>query len=665
MTKLFLLPLIALTMSVSAWSQEALFFGNDAMEAGLYAKAINHYQVAFAKKRTFEAASKMAFCMEKVHRYDDAEEWYRNAVELKDANDSLLPYYANILKMNGKYEDAKLIYQSIMVEPKEGNDSIVPMDYSVQIKSCDDAMEKMALETTNEIIRMENVNSKMTEFPSVFINQQLFFASNRTDSNPNYKKINGENGYPYYTVFGAEIFGLKSKENFKIEDGSEFPYHQGPIFITKDNKAYLTVDKSPLKRQGGQLALDIFVGTYEPSSRTIKDLKPFEHNTEEFSEGHVFVTADGNELYFVSNRPQSLGGTDIFVCKKNGNGWTAPMNLGNEVNSEYDELYPVMRNSDELYFSSTRPEGLGGMDIYTAKRRGSGWESSFGLNPPFNTSRDDFAMTFGKDSQNGYLASNRKDGVGLDDIYGFVMNEGPHDKKEEPVLAENTAKEEPKYPKDAQRYLKIEDLKLRESATDSSFYLSGRVKKYIDTILLPFDTTVTVTMLDPYGNKMSTQTDDNGFFYFERVMDGAYKIRASKDGFFTNSVDVQLDAPNSVAVIDENDLLENIQYDFNSAVIKAESYPQLDAIVAIMKAKPEYNVFLKSYTDSRGSDAYNLALSKRRATSVKNYLIQHGIAAGRITSNGYGETNLIVLKAETEEQHQLNRRTEFKWIVKQ
>lgn len=651
-------------VTISVWSQESLYFGNDAMEAGMYAKAINYYQVAFAKKRTFEAASKLALCMEKVHRYDDAEEWYRNAIDLKDANDSILPYYANILKINGKYEDAKLIYQSLMVEPEKGNDSIVPMDYSVQIKSCENAIAKLEIETTNEILRMENINSKMTEFPSVFIKQQLYYASNKTESNPGYKKINDENGLPFYTVFGADIYGLKSKENYKIEDGSSFPYHQGPIFITKDNKAFLTVDKSPLKKQGGRLALDIMIGTYDPSSKSIKDLKPFEHNTDEFSEGHAFVTPDGNELYFISNRPQAIGGTDIFVCKKNGNGWTAPMNAGNEINSEYDELFPVMRNNDELYFASTRPEGMGGMDIFTSKKTDKGWEPAFGLNPPFNTSRDDFALMFGKDEKNGFMASNRRDGVGLDDIYGFVMNEGPHDKKEEKELIADK-NDEPKYPNDAQRYLKIEDLKLRENSGDSTFYLSGRVKKYIDTILQPFDTTVTVTMLDPYGGKMSTQTDDNGFFYFERVNDGPYKIRASKEGFFTNSVDVQLDAPNSVAVVDENDLLENIQYDFNSAVIKVESYPQLDAIVAIMKAKPEYNVFLRSYTDSRGSDAYNLALSKRRATSVKNYLIQHGIAASRITSNGYGETNLIVINAETEEQHQLNRRTEFKWIVKQ
>lgn len=664
MTKTLLLPIFTLMVTVSAWSQESLYFGNDALNAGLYAKAINYYQVAFAKKRTFEASSKLAYCFEKVHRYDDAEEWYRNAVELKDANDSLLPYYANILKMNGKYEDAKLIYQSISIPPQEGNDSIVPADYSVEIKSCDEAIKKMQIETKNELLRMENVNSKMTEFPSVFVKQQLFFASNRTESNPGYKKVNEENGYPYYSIFGADIFGLKSKQNYKVEDGNEFPYHQGPVFITKDNKAYLTVDKSPEKKKGGQLALDLLIGNFDPNTHAITDLRPFEHNTDDYSEGHAFVTADGNELYFISNRPQSLGGTDIFVCKKNGNGWTAPMNAGNEVNSEFDELYPVIRKSEELYFASTRPEGMGGMDIFTAKKSKTGWEPAFALNPPFNTSRDDFAMIFGPDEKTGFLASNRRDGVGLDDIYGFVMNEGPHDKKEEEVIA-STESNEPKYPKDAQRYLKIEDLKLRQNDNDSSFYLSGRVKKYIDTILLPFDTTVTVTMLDPYGNKMSTQTDDNGFFNFERVNDGSYKIRASKDGFFTNSVDVQLDAPNTVAVIDENDLLENIQYDFNSAVIKVESYPQLDAIVAIMKAKPQYNVFLRSYTDSRGTDSYNLALSKRRATSVKNYLIQHGIAAKRITSNGYGETNPIVINAETEEQHQLNRRTEFKWIVNQ
>ena len=170
-------------------------------------------------------------------------------------------------------------------------------------------------------------------------------------------------------------------------------------------------------------------------------------------------------------------------------------------------------------------------------------------------------------------------------------------------------------------------------------------------------------IIDTCGTEKKTRTNKEGEFEFSKIDDQTYTLRASKEDFFTNTMDVTITPPDVVQINEEQTLLENIEYEFNSAILDERAQFQMKKIAAVMKSKPHYKIELRSYTDARGSNEYNLALSKKRATSVKNYLIFQGIPSKNIISRGYGETNLIVKNATTNAQHQLNRRTEFSWIV--
>jgi len=198
---------------------------------------------------------------------------------------------------------------------------------------------------------------------------------------------------------------------------------------------------------------------------------------------------------------------------------------------------------------------------------------------------------------------------------------------------------------------------------DSTFNLKGSIIQKIDSVVQPYSGDIVVTLIESDGKSQQTTTKPNGDFEFEEIDEQLYTIRASKDGYFTKSAEVVIKPPFEVIVLNEQNILEKIEYKFDSYELLPEGKRQLDRIYAVMNANKNYKVELSSFTDARGSEEYNLNLSKKRAVSVKNYLISKGIQGSRIISIGYGESNLRVKNATTPEQHQLNRRTEFKFVT--
>ena len=367
---------------------------------------------------------------------------------------------------------------------------------------------------------------------------------------------------------------------------------------------------------------------------------------------HPSVSPSGEYLYFVSDMLGGYGGKDIWRAKLANE--IEPLfieNLGPEINTPGDEMFPYLRNDTTLYFSSDGHPGMGGLDIFVARKQNNSEQWNIeNIKPPINSSYDDFGITFKKNSEKGFFSSNRNDTRGYDHIYSFEI-------------------------------------------PDNIINVEGIVVDHEDEFI--YDATVLVVGSD--GFQQSFKTNKEGEYRFVANDGNSYLLMAIAEGFLNQEQSFKI-APNvsdtlyyidfEMIPINKPVVLENIFYDFDSALLKDESKDELDGLIDILNEHPGVVIELKAHTDRWGNEDYNYNLSLKRAHSVKDYLINHGINTERIIAIAVGknEPKIItssiatkynflnesnVLNEETvktfsiehqEIADQLNRRTEFRII---
>jgi outer membrane protein OmpA-like peptidoglycan-associated protein len=336
--------------------------------------------------------------------------------------------------------------------------------------------------------------------------------------------------------------------------------------------------------------------------------------------------------------PGGFGGTDIWYSQLQADGiWGKPMNAGSVINSTGNEMFPTITSTDTLYFSSNGHIGMGGSDIFMAGGSQNNWTDPINLKYPVNSPGDDFsytALTLGADTTIGYFSSNRVGGLGSDDIYSFSK-----------VIVRPPV-----------------------------FCIKGKILKKPTQIPL-LGTTITL-----YANGVKIvdglKPNADGTYSIDLKPNTDYAVLAKKERFQSDSllittkgltksknfeVDLSLD---SLFQIGKVISLANIYYDFDRDSIRIDASQVLDGLVRTMLDNPTIEIELRSHTDSRGKEDYNQKLSQRRATAAVNYIVSRGINAKRITAKGYGEWQLLNKCNSyvecTEEEHQINRRTDFK-----
>jgi outer membrane protein OmpA-like peptidoglycan-associated protein len=587
-----------------------------------YVQAVQEY-LALVNKGDSDSyiCKQLGDCYYNMYNTVESEKWYRQAMQSKQDAETYARF-AQMLKSNSKYAEANeqmKIFASLIPDDQRAIEFTKNPDYLPQL------IDKEKLFDVNKI----SVNSEKSDFGAVLYDDVLYFASARNENNKKY----GWNNEPFLDIYKST---LNADGTYSVPTPVEelnTKFHEGSVSITKDgNTIYFSSEsfKEKLfeKDKGKRLKygqVSLYKAVKENGKWSGLTALPF--NSKSYSTGNPSIDKEGKTLYFASNMPGSIGKTDIWKVTVNSDGtFGSPENLGDKINTSGDENFPFVTEDNILYFSSNGLTGFGSLDVFSVDLNKD--EKPINIGKPVNTEKDDFAFTFNKERNIGYLSSNRS---GVDQIYSSV----PVCKGQIQTIVKNS--------------------KTGEVLASSK-----------------------VVIFDEMNNILDTQmTNDKGEVTYNVECQKAYIIEVFKDGFVTKSfpiakilggkmiIDASID-PIEVIVTETEIILNPIYFEFDKSNITKQGASELDKLVYVMSQNDKLVIFAKSHTDSRGDARYNLDLSERRAKSTVQYVISKGIDGSRISGNGFGESQLKVdcKNKCTEEEHAINRRSEFMIVKK-
>jgi len=652
--KIFLLVLAISFTGISVGSANNRK-ANRYFELFKYAKAIPLYKKSAEKgseDQKREATFRLADCYRMINDVNEARSWYARGIELYDPEPVHYFYLGQALRSLGEYEEAeKAFLKYAELNPSDPRGAIFAR-YSREIPD---------LESLDESVEIRNaaaLNSKFYDFAPVFYKEGVLFASDR--SSPmiddhvyewtNYGYLDLYYSTPaYFRDFWTEMSSPK-----RMSDVLNQTWHDGPVSFSPDFKnIFLTrTTKSKVKRDQNNYKTSLLkIYTAEISDNQRVDFEPFSNNSETYSVGHPTVSADGSKLIFSSDMFGGFGGSDLYVSEKTGGSWSKPQNLGPQVNTFGNEVFPFWYNDTTLYFSSDGHFGYGGLDLFESKWDGKAWLAPENMRKPLNSSYDDFGIVFHREKNDGFFSSNRPGGKGADDIYAIRnYTKKPAKKEKDKEIA------------DGGRWM--------GSGVNACGYVKDKGS------LLPLENATVFAINSLTHDVMVLKTDAKGYYCIPVEKDVLYVAKAMKPGFFDDCLNFRFAVLDTVKgnpvprdllldkyEVNKTYVLENIYYDLDKWFIRPDAKPSLDKVVRLLKDYP-IAIELSSHTDSRASQEYNDILSQKRAEAAVRYITLQGVNPVRMVAQGYGETRLVNRCADgvpcSEKEHQANRRTEFK-----
>ena len=595
--KIFLFLLILLLGSCSA--RKYMETGNKAFEIGEYYQSIEKYRKAYRSPKLASEKPEMAFRIgESYYKLSDfakASVWYKNAIKRNYSEPLCMLHYADCLRATQKYDDAITWYQTYLGVKPDDELAKNGLESSKIVNSWLDHPNRYMVNVVKEL------NSKDNDYCPIFVagrDNEVIFTSTREIVTG--KRKSNITGTRFADLFTSKFLVQKQKwEKPKLLEENEL------INTASDEGAATLSDNGDLM---------IFTRcVYDKTKDKGAELFSATQSRGEWSEpqaidlvgdsliaAHPSLSADGTQLFFVSDKIGGYGGKDIWVSVSKGGKFDKPENLGPEINTPGDEEFPFIRENGELYFSSNYLPGIGGLDIFKAVKDDKGKWKVENMKAPINSPGDDFGMAFIKgEVEKGLFSSNRK-GSKSDDIYSFYL----------PPKVFNASGEV--FNKDTKQ--KIDGAMIRIIGND--------------------------------GTNLKMRAD-GGRFQIKLKPETEYVFAAFKDGFLNDKVRTSTKGLEdskefhfqfSLAPTDEPIKVNNINYAFGSYEITEESKTALDSVVQLLTANPTITIELMAHTDFVGSDKFNSELSQKRAQSVVDYLISKGISSGRLVAKGYGET---------------------------
>lgn len=610
--------------------------GDEAFKANTFATAREYYEKAYYAAQNngdsvvaAYASFKIAECYYKSNNYERAIPFYRNAINLgfQDSSKVLYRNYGEMMMMMGDYPQARELFKK-QLAVNSSDDKV-----KAHIKACNFADTAITYESLYVLSNAQSINTRASDFAAAPFRGKMIFSSSRFDSDSIVYTFTGDGFEDLYETYydTAENSWAQVK---KLKGGINTSYNEGTFTYDAANNIAFFMKCNGVS--GADKNCNIYCSKYNGFKEAWEKPTLFQYNSTEYSSGHPAISPDGNTLYFVSNNPKGLGGTDIWICKKDLSApdkWLEPVNAGIMINTPNDEMFPYVADNNGLYFSSNGRPGYGRLDIYYAPKIGDSYGLPINLKPPFNSSADDFSLMYLAEDC-GVLSSNRIGGVGGDDIYLFKKKE---------VRVEVSGR-----------------VLSNGTPVNEAIVLIKNVKtNAVDTLL----------------------TDSTGLYYYPAMeKDMQYKIFVYKanhitpNGKFISTQGVtQFTYMDSLHGYDMNFSLpriekdreyevEDIYYDVDKYELRPESILQLENLVTLMLNNPSICIQINSHTDERASDLYNLILSNNRAKAVVDFLVSKGVDVNRLTWKGWGESNPLYSNAQTEIEHQANRRTTFSII---
>ena len=585
---------------------------------------------------------------------------YKNAIKYHYPDSIVYLHYAQVLQYQGKYKDAIKQYD-IYLEAH-------PNDYVAMAGKygCTQVEEWKKQPSRYKIALAKEFNEKRTSnFSPAFLTEDgdaLVFTSNRQEKSTNKKKkvrtspVTGAATFNLYTTRKnaagewediALCEGLYEEAESEEEGDTQkktTSAELGSCCFSSDGKIMYFTYSCPIN--GQDLGAKIYTSTRASGEwGEGQELRLFSDSS--ITVGHPALNAHGDTLYFVSDAPGGYGGKDIYMAILNGSEWTDIQNLGPQINTSDDELFPHYRADGRLYFSSKGHPGYGGLDIFYATRRDSVWDL-FNMGAPFNSTNDDFGITFAGTTEQGFFSSNRGQKRGYDQIYSFTLPE-------------------------------------------MEFVVEGTIYDTNGEPVLD----ATIRLVGDDGTNVKAQVRRDGTYRIKLNKDTRYVMLATSRGYLNEKQLISTQGLNdsrsyqqdfNLALISKPVTMSNIFYEFGKWTLTSDSEQGLNELVKLLNDNPNITIELAAHTDMVGQNDANKELSMRRAQSVVDYLIQHGIKADRLTPVGYGEDKPVVVDEALHKQysflpkeqlldeafistlpadkqeicHSLNRRTEFR-----
>lgn len=608
--------------------------------AAIYRKV---YTKTSPKKRDLRGyiAYRMAECNRLINNTAKATSAYMNAIRYDYPDSTVYLRMGQMLQKTGRYPEAIKNYDIYM----ENDPSNLLAINGIQ--GCELAPGWKKNPTRYEVRRMDKFNSRRGEFSPMLAGEkydQLYFASSRSkDKDAKVSAITGQNNNNLFLVKQDEKGAWLAP--IELEDEVNTEYDEGtPSFSPDGNTMYYTYCAQDPE---GPRTAEIYIST-RSSAKWGKGTRATIVKDSVTALGHPSISPDGKYLYFVSDAVGGFGGKDIFRARVAGNDFGPMENLGEEINTPGDEMFPYVRDSVTLYFASNGHPGMGGLDLFKATQDSTGKWNVENLGTPINSMADDFGITFAGKEERGFFCSNRNDARGYDHIYSF----------ERPTI---------------------------------TIFIEGIVND-VDEYPIE-DATVRIVGKDGLNVKVPVKKD--GTYRVELERDIRYVMMASARGYLNQNYELHTgpEEKNETYIVDfflspisKPVLIDNIFYDFDKATLRPESKKALDEMIKMLNDNPNVTIELGAHTDRKGTDQYNERLAQRRAQSVVDYLIAGGIEAARLEAKGYGEsvpktinkkmakqfdflkegdvlTEEFILALPPEQQEiadQINRRTEFK-----
>lgn len=646
---IFLVLLISVLLTPFSYGQNKLTLrlADKAFADFSWNQAIDLYLYSYERDpKNAYIIRRLADSYRSIGKTEEVEYWLKMLIDMNEYVPDDLFNYSQALKSNMKYhESEEALAEFATMDPEDGR---INLEQSLL-----DYIDFLVKDSTRFVVESLPFNTKGSDWGPCRFENKLVFVSTGDPGESRDLKYNWDQ-LPFLDLYSVDIdeYGNYSKSSI-FAPKLKTSFHDGPAtFDITANRMYFNSNRSSRNvssKTGVENNLQIFYADLENGEWVFKG--GFKYNNPLYNLRHPSIDKTGQLLFFSSDMPGGKGGNDIYFCRKENGDWSSPINL-EDINTEGEELFPFIAPDGVLYFTSNGQGGMGGLDIYMALPDRGVYSKVENMGFPVNSSRDDFGLVLDDLGMHGYFASNRPGGMGFDDIYKV-------DILYIPVQIKGTVRDRINGFEVAGAKVELfdENSELIETAIskEDGEFLFGAYKQRNYRLAVSKEEYISAEKDVSTYNKLPNEKIEVDLFI---EMD----FSAMEEPDQLEPLSLEMDNGQHIQIIQ----IEHINYGYDSDKILPDAAFILNKVADFVNQYPDLQIVVESHTDSKGSDEYNLKLSKRRAASAYEYLKKRGVKPESIEYTGYGETQLLNHCDDgeecSEEEHSINRRSIIKVI---